>query len=314
MMQSDSSTTRLSEQEIRERMARVYWFHRYELVPGIMTPGHSEMPAGSFLDAQGISRDLRGRRALDIGTWDGPVAFELERRGADVIALDIQDPDHTGFNVAREVLRSRVDYVRASVYDLPRVSPGPFDIVCFCGVFYHLKSPLLAFEAVSQVMAADGQLVFEGECLRTYAETVEGRPLTGGLVKKIARSELPLMLACPGRYKGAPNWSIPNLACLRSWMQSAGLRIVRHGFYDDVRARPEPIQRVRGVAVRTSQPSSIEEHGLMPKKPVTPGGVASTAEGSPASYAAGRRRAPIWALLLAARGWLRSVAGALRGR
>ena len=51
---------RLSEQEIRERTARVYWFHRYELVPGIWTRGQSEMPAGPFLDAQGIARDLRG--------------------------------------------------------------------------------------------------------------------------------------------------------------------------------------------------------------------------------------------------------------
>jgi tRNA (mo5U34)-methyltransferase len=235
-----------------------------------MTPGHSEMPAGSFLDDNGIPRDLRGLKALDIGTWDGPMAFELERRGATVVALDIQDPDHTGFNVAREILESKVEYLQASVYDLPRVSPGPFHLVCFCGVFYHLKSPLLAFEAVSQVLAADGRLVFEGECLRTYAETVEGRPVTGRLVKKIAHSELPLMLACPSHYKGARNWSIPNFACLQSWMKSAGLRIVYHSFDDVKRARPEPLQRVSGVAVKTRQPSLVEEHGLVPKNSQTP--------------------------------------------
>jgi hypothetical protein len=160
-----------------------------------------------------------------------------------------------------------VEYVRASVYDLPRVSPGPFDIVCFCGVFYHLKSPVQAFEAVSAVVAPDGQVVFEGECLISYAETVEGEAVRGDLVKDIAESDLPLMLACPGRFKGASNWSIPNLACLRSWMSSAGLEMKRHDFYDDPRAKPLPIQRVAGVAVRTAQPTSIEEHGLMPKKP-----------------------------------------------
>ena len=259
--------TKFSEQEIRERMARVYWFHRYELVPGMWTPGQSEMPAGAFLDAQGIAGDLRGVRALDIGTWDGPLAFELERRGASVLALDIQDPDQTGFNIAREILESKVEYVRASVYDLARVSPGPFDLVCFCGVFYHLKSPVLAFEAVSEVLAADGKLVFEGECLRSYAETVEGESITGRLVTDIAHSNLPLMLACPGRFKGASNWSIPNFACLQSWMRSAGLEINRHSFYEDPRAKPLPSQRVTGTAVRTSRPSSIEEHGLQPKKP-----------------------------------------------
>jgi len=258
---------RFSEQEIRERMARVYWFHRYELVPGIWTPGQSEMPAGPFLDAQGIGRDLRGSRALDIGTWDGPLAFELERRGASVIALDIQDPDCTGFKIAREILESKVEYVRASVYDLARVSPGPFDLVCFCGVFYHLKNPVLAFEAVSEVLAADGVLVFEGECLRNYAETAEGEPIAGRLVTDIAQSNLPLMLACPGRFKGASNWSIPNFACLQSWMKGAGLEVTSHGFDEDPLASPLPIQRVAGTAVKTSRPSSIEEHGLQPQRP-----------------------------------------------
>ena len=36
-----------------------------------------------------LPRDLRGRRALDIGTFDGFWAFELERRGAEVVAIDL---------------------------------------------------------------------------------------------------------------------------------------------------------------------------------------------------------------------------------
>jgi SAM-dependent methyltransferase len=258
---------RFSEQEIRERMARVYWFHRFELAPGVMTPGGNEAAPGRFLDDVGIARDLRGLRALEIGTLDGPLAFELERRGAAVVALDIQDPDQTGFNIAREILDSKVEYVRASVYDLAHASPGPFDIVCFCGVFYHLKSPVLAFEAASGVLAAEGKLVFEGECLRSYAETVDGEAVTEGLITEIAQSDLPLMLACPGRFKGGSNWSIPNFACLRSWIRTAGLELQHHGFHEDPRAQPLPVQRVAGVAVKTTRPASIEEHGLMPKKP-----------------------------------------------
>ena len=30
-------------------------------------------------------------RALDVGTWDGFWAFEMERRGAEVTALDLDD-------------------------------------------------------------------------------------------------------------------------------------------------------------------------------------------------------------------------------
>jgi hypothetical protein len=38
-----------------------------------------------------LPADLTGRRALDVGSFDGFSAFELERRGADVVAIDVED-------------------------------------------------------------------------------------------------------------------------------------------------------------------------------------------------------------------------------
>ena len=38
----------------------------------------------------GLPHDLRGQRALDIGSGDGFWAFELERRGAEVTSYDIE--------------------------------------------------------------------------------------------------------------------------------------------------------------------------------------------------------------------------------
>jgi 2-polyprenyl-3-methyl-5-hydroxy-6-metoxy-1,4-benzoquinol methylase len=57
---------------------------------------------------------------LDIGAWDGPFTFELERRGAQVTALDIQDPDVTVFNAVKEIKNSSATYVCGSVYDACR--------------------------------------------------------------------------------------------------------------------------------------------------------------------------------------------------
>ena len=34
---------------------------------------------------------MSGMRALEVGTWDGFWAFEMERRGAEVVALDLDD-------------------------------------------------------------------------------------------------------------------------------------------------------------------------------------------------------------------------------
>jgi tRNA (mo5U34)-methyltransferase len=83
-------------------------------------------------------------RVLEIGTFDGAIAFECETRGAKLTGLDIQDPSKTGFNVAKEIRQSRVDYVQGSVYDLAALFTEKFDYVFFLGVFYHLKNPVLA--------------------------------------------------------------------------------------------------------------------------------------------------------------------------
>src|SRR4051794_35441822 len=81
------------------------WYHTIELAPGVVTPGQ--------IDHRGVvSRvlpdDLRGRRALDVGTFDGFWAFELERRGAEVVAIDVGAIDEAQWPpLQRERLRAR---------------------------------------------------------------------------------------------------------------------------------------------------------------------------------------------------------------
>src|SRR4051812_26177689 len=60
-------------------------YHRYEIDPGFFTPGqYLEVDPKCCLDELGLPQSLLGLRALDIGAWDGPFTFELERRGAQV--------------------------------------------------------------------------------------------------------------------------------------------------------------------------------------------------------------------------------------
>src|SRR3954451_23968602 len=105
-----------------------FWYHTIEVAPGVVTPGWFDLrPIVDVLPWP----DVRGRRCLDVGTSDGFLAFELERRGAtEVVATDIGDhrdwdwPPHlrkrgpeylhavsgpkpgTGFEIARELLGS----------------------------------------------------------------------------------------------------------------------------------------------------------------------------------------------------------------
>ena len=127
-----------------------------------MTPGKRPTNARANLERFKLPENLTGKRALDIGALDGPYSFELERRGARVVAMDIQDPDHTGFNTAKRVRRSGVEYVQGNAYDLAKLTTGKFDIVCFLGVYYHMKHPLLAFEQIHSVLADDGSSRLRG--------------------------------------------------------------------------------------------------------------------------------------------------------
>jgi tRNA (mo5U34)-methyltransferase len=257
--------------EIEEQVKAARWYHAFEVVPGVRTPGISAFDAPATLDFLGVPRELGGKRALDVGTWDGPLAFEMEGRGAQVEALDVQDPDCTAFNTAKAVRGSRVRYTQGSVYDLQRLFSGKFDLITYFGVYYHLKNPIGAFEALSRSLADGGTLCFEGEVLAHYSETLAGTP--SNLDNRLlANSDVPLALCYPGLYKGASNWLVPNLACLRGWLLAAGFDLTYYSLNLIESARPHPSQRILAAAKKASDLPVIEETPIFKKNLELPEG------------------------------------------
>ena len=151
---------------LREGLERIDWYHTQELAPGVVTPGMFDLRP--YVGNYGLPDDLSGKRVLEVGTFEGFWAFELERRGADVTAIDvdrIQDLDWPprlrpseddrrgeGFELAREALGSSVERVGLSVYEAtPERLGGSFDLV-FCGsVLIHLRDPMLALERIASL-------------------------------------------------------------------------------------------------------------------------------------------------------------------
>lgn len=251
----------MTDDEIRDKINSVTWYHRFEIVPGVTTPGRAPVRPKEKLDRIGVPADLSGKTAIDIGAWDGPVTFELARRGAQVVAFDIQDPSKTGFNVAREILGfPDIEYIQGSVYDVDTLTGRQFDVVCFFGVYYHLKSPLLGFEAISRIMKEDSTLYFEGEVLTHSAETLDNSQRRfDDWILQAAESDVPLMLYYPGVYKTASNWAIPNVACVRGWMQASGLEMTCHQVDAKPDRQPWPYSRIHGAARKVAT-RWIEEH------------------------------------------------------
>jgi tRNA (mo5U34)-methyltransferase len=146
--------------EIRRRIAaHGRWWHEIEIAPGIVTPGDdSNRKKLPVLEELGLPARLDGLRALDIGCSDGYFSFELERRGADVTAMDFVEPTATGFATAAEILGSNITYRVDNVYNLDPDVHGRFDLVLFLGVLYHLRKPLAALDTIRSVMKEDADL------------------------------------------------------------------------------------------------------------------------------------------------------------
>ncbi len=191
-------------------LARLGWYHSMELPDGSVIPGFQSLATLRNRLAQfPVPADLHGKRALDIGAWDGWFTFELERRGAHVMAVDSTPFER--FHVAHDLLQSRADYRIADVCRLSPAAVGYFDIVMFLGVLYHLKHPMLALEKVCE-------LATDMVCVESFVIDDGSDPAAKPVMEFYETTEL-----C-GQFD---NWVGPNTACLLAMCRAAGFARVR---------------------------------------------------------------------------------------
>lgn len=213
------------------------WYHTIELASGVVTPGHVDMRK---LAPRILPERLDGRRAVDVGTFDGFWAFEMERRGAaDVVAIDIDEPAAAewpplsrarlierveelslelgrGFEIAKRSLDSDVARVICNVYDLePGVIGGEVDDVFLGTLLLHLRDPVGALERVLLALRPGGRL----HLLETVSPSLTLRS--------------PRVPAARFRAANSPfNWWVPNIAAVRAWVRAAGFHeIERLGLF-----------------------------------------------------------------------------------
>lgn len=210
--------------------ASFVWHQKFELVPGVTTPGGNDI--ARLLDRAGVPADLTGMSVLDIGTSNGGVSFLLERRGAArVVAVDIASPDWFGFEQLRTFLGSGAVFVQGNIYDLPGVLAEEFDVVLFFGVLYHLRHPLLALDNLR--MLTRGEAFIETHVSDHELGDLAERPL----VRFYRKDELG---------EDGSNWFAPTTAALIEWCESAGFSPELMGTW------PNPARRATIRARRTA--------------------------------------------------------------
>jgi len=202
---SEARDTRVIEESRRQaaRLSRLGWYHTIELPDGSVIEGLQSLDQQrQRLHQFPIPEDLRGKRVLDVGAWDGWFSFEMERRGAEVLAVD--SAKNTRLLEARQLLGSRIDYQIADICRLTAKEVGTFDIVLFFGVLYHVKHPLLALENVCGMCR-------EMACIESFVTDADLHALP--LMEFYETNEL----------RGqADNWVGPNLSCLLAFCRTAG--------------------------------------------------------------------------------------------
>ena len=217
----------MPDDALAAEVADVQWYHTLELAPGTVTPGWFDLrPLAPKLPWP----SLQGLRCLDVGTFDGFWAFEMERRGAgEVVAVDLLDPNRwdwpyaanegtverigerkragTGFEVAAQALGSKVVRHDMSVYDLDPAEVGTFDFVYVGSLLLHLRDPVRALERVREVCT--GSLLLVDAIDLTLTARHPRRPIAS--------------LDGVGR----PWWWKPNVAGLVRMVEASGFRLLQ---------------------------------------------------------------------------------------
>ena len=238
----------MNKRELEQAVAALPdWFHSLDLGEGVVTPGaKTQAMLAAELESLRLP-DLAGKSVLDIGAYDGFYTFAAERLGAArVVALDhfVWSLDHAKlrelgdvpflelersaawdpvglpgkrrFDLAYRALGSRAETVVGDFHDVDvDAIGGPFDVVLFLGVLYHMRSPLASLERVAR--ATRGVAIIETEAMevsrsggRALCEFFEGAEMKGDYT----------------------NWWVPNEKALLGMCRAAGFsraEVVRSG-------------------------------------------------------------------------------------
>jgi SAM-dependent methyltransferase len=163
-------------------------YHSIEL-PGLgLQRGQWDLRAG--IGAYLGPTDFAGLRVLEIGAANGFVTFELERRGADVLAVDLPDTAtydarpsllatqdmgagvrlvRNAFWLGHALTGSSAKVVYAHVGELPD-GIGHFDVAVVANVLQHVRDPLGALMTVAR--HADAIVVTESDWLAGHHDDV----------------------------------------------------------------------------------------------------------------------------------------------
>ncbi len=200
-----------------------------------------------------IPESLAGWSVLDIAGWDGALSFECENRGAPRVVMtnvrNVADSDFAlagrgtlearrqrqiqagqpywfedGFTsrgafLMKQWLSSKVEIVYATVYELPQVLDGSFDLVLCCGLLYHLRDPILALQICRKITRK--QIIVESMCKPRKLMPKFPLWLEDRIVDRLFPKP---MVEYWGNQDDGANWWCFGVRSLKAMMEDAGFK------------------------------------------------------------------------------------------
>ncbi len=190
-----------------------HWHHRFEIYPGLMTPGsYDPLLLWSKLD---LENRCHGQRVLDLGSSDGFFTKKVDSLGGDIVAVDYRSKKSHGFWVMEKLSGKEFNYNHVNLFDLDSERLGQFDIVLFLGVLYHMPDMICALHKVRSLC---GSMLL----LETHSDN--------GFCDDVAAARYFKATSLAG---DITNFWSPNRLCVLDMLYDAGFDVVRHETWTD---------------------------------------------------------------------------------
>lgn len=104
--------------------------------------------------------NLKGKKVVDIGAGSGYFSVKLARRGAEVIAADVDKDfqDYLRLRITEEGLEDQVE-TRIIPYDNPELAPAEVDMALIVNTYHHIEDRVDYFSKVKTGLKEGGEVV-----------------------------------------------------------------------------------------------------------------------------------------------------------